>query len=106
MTERRNYERINVDEEIEYYAVQNRVQQFYKGIVVDISASGAKLITKHELNTKHQVILNTTFLNIPTDELAGKVVWKEKKSANKFFNGIHFEFKDQSVKEELIDVLY
>ena len=105
LVERRDYERITINQEIEYYVVENRIQQFYKGIIEDISASGAKLITKHELNTKHSVILNLAGLNLPFDELEGKIVWKEKKK-NKFFNGLHFEFEDEKRKKRLIDYLY
>lgn len=105
LTERRDYERITINQKLEYYVIENRIQQFYKGIIEDISASGAKLITKHELNTKHSVILNLAGLNLPFDELEGKIVWKEKKK-NKFFNGLHFEFEDEKRKKRLIDYLY
>lgn len=105
LIERRDYERIAVNRKIEYYVVENRIQQFYKGLIKDISASGAKLITKHELDTKHSVILNVTTLNLPFEELEAKVVWKEKKD-NKFFNGLYFDFKSEDEKEQLIEYLY
>lgn len=105
LVERRDYERITINQEIEYYVVENRIQQFYKGIIEDISASGAKLITKYELNTKHPIILNTTNLDLPLDEFKGKIVWKEKKD-NRFFNGIHFDFEADKHKELLIESLY
>ena len=105
LIERRDYERVTINQKLEYYVVENRIQQFYKGIIVDISASGTKLITKHELNTKHPIILNGTGLNLPFDELQGKVVWKEKKE-DEFFNGIHFEFKTEEEKNKLIEYLY
>lgn len=105
LVERRDYERITINQEIEYYIVENRIQQFYKGIMQDMSASGAKLITKSELNTKHPIILNTTNLDFPLNELQGKIVWKERKD-NKFFNGIHFEFKEDKRKDLLMDFLY
>ncbi|MBM7556005.1 PilZ domain-containing protein [Halanaerobacter jeridensis] len=105
LVERRDYERITINKKIEYYVVENRIQQFYKGIIEDISASGAKLITKHDLDTKHPIILNANSLNFPLDELQGKIVWKERKR-DKFFNGIHFEFKTKDEKNKLIEYLY
>ncbi|MGM0502743.1 MAG: PilZ domain-containing protein, partial [Bacillota bacterium] len=105
MRERRSYERVEINKKVEYYTIENRIQQFYKGVIEDISATGAKLRTKHELDTKYPVIISVNFLDLPMDELAGKIVWKEKKD-NQFFNGIHFKFDDEITKETLINNLY
>jgi c-di-GMP-binding flagellar brake protein YcgR len=105
LSERRSYDRVEINEKIEYYTIENRIQQFYKGIIEDISASGAKLVTKHELDAKYPVILNTSYLDLPLKELRGKIVWKEK-DGNKFFYGIHFKFEDESKQEQLINGLY
>ena len=105
VTERRDYERITINKKMEYYVLNNRAQHFYKGFVEDISASGAKLITRRDLNTSCPIILNVFFMNMKLDKLKGKIVWKEK-NGGQFYNGIEFEFDNEKERQILIEYLY
>lgn len=103
--ERRDYERVEINKKVEYYILNSRPQHFYKGVLEDISASGAKLITNRDINTDYPIILNVFFMNMKLDKLKGKIVWKEEKG-REFHNGIEFQFKDKETQEILIDYLY
>lgn len=106
--DRRDYERVEIGKKVEYYPAQrNRnVNHLYTGVIKDISASGAQLVTTRELNTSNPIVLDTTFLELSLDELVGKVVWKEEMKSRKYANGIQFKFSEPEERTALIDYLY
>lgn len=106
--DRRDYERVEMEKKVEYYpAKSNRnVNHLYTGVIKDISASGAQLVTTRELNTSYPIILDTTFLDLSFDELVGKVVWKEEMKSRKYTNGIQFRFSEPEERTALIEYLY
>ena len=102
--DRRDYERKEVNQKIEYY-LPDRRESIYTGILEDISGSGAKLLTFREIAIAHRISFNTSFLNISFDKLRGKIVWKEQLE-DKVAHGIKFQFKNKKHQEELVEVLY
>ncbi|WP_408956483.1 PilZ domain-containing protein [Natroniella sp. ANB-PHB2] len=98
--ERRCFKRVEIKKEVNYfYASQIKV-----GLLENLSATGAKLISEQKILTD-KIELDLEFASLSFARLSAEIVWHKKR--DEFYDyGLKFDFEDINHYRELKDWLY
>ncbi|MCK8823655.1 PilZ domain-containing protein [Fuchsiella alkaliacetigena] len=94
--ERRRFERIEINKETSYFVDSTE----YEGIIKNLSAIGALLISYNKIRTS-KIVLDFSFASLTWTQLTAKVTWSQ---GNKY--GLDFDFDSIEQHKELKDWLY